>query len=73
MAGEQELLAEVERVLDAAAERDLQRDLGTLLARTHVLVARAWDEPETPERRAQLQELHDRLATLAAALEGEAP
>ena len=47
MAGERELLAEVERLLDDAGERDLQADLGALLARVHVLVSRAWDEPDT--------------------------
>jgi hypothetical protein len=73
MAAEGELLAEVERIVDDLAESHLQRNLLTLLAQVHVLVARAWDEPDTPERRAQLQELHVGLAALAAVLEGAVP
>jgi len=69
MAGERELLAEVEQLLDSAGERDLQAELGALLARVHVLVSVAWDAPDTPEQRATLQQLHDRLAELARVLD----
>ncbi len=62
MPGEAELLAEVEQILADQGERDLQAELGALLAQVHVLVACAWDQPETPESRATLQQLRDRLA-----------
>jgi len=59
--------------VDGAAEDELQRDLLVLLARVHVLVARAWDEPDTPETRTLLQGIHDELARLASVLDPEGP
>jgi hypothetical protein len=66
---ERGVLAELRQIVDDAAGDELQRDLLELLARVHVLVARAWDEPDTPETRAQLQAIHDELEHLAGVLD----
>jgi hypothetical protein len=73
MDAEQQVLAEVAGILDGLAGDDLQVELLQLLARVHRLVARAADEPDTPENRARWQALYDELAELARVLEGEGP
>ena len=71
MAGEAELLAEVEEILEDGAEVALAQDLLCVLARASALVSAYQDLPDTEENRAQLRQVYEGMAALAAALEGE--